>query len=358
MPANAYNIHIFSKGWAQIGPLLKELLKGNKLLVVTDENVASLYLDELKKQLVSYGYQVSTAIIPPGERSKSLDMAQSLYTKAIEARLDRSSSIVALGGGVVGDLAGFVASTYMRGIGFVQIPTTLLSQVDSSVGGKVAVNHPLGKNIIGSFYQPKIVYINVDTLSSLPAREFSAGMAELIKYGFIWGESFLNWLETNLDAIMAKDERILVKAIEWACNIKAQVVGQDEKEKGLRAILNFGHTVGHAIEAVSNYSKYSHGEAVALGMICESKLAAEMGLIDDKLVNRLIALLKKAGLPTSLYEQLSVEALIKSMEYDKKNVSDSITFVLPVAAGKVDVFRNLDRKLILQILNDINNIRR
>lgn len=280
-------------------------------------------------------------------------MAQALYTKAIESRLDRSSSIVALGGGVVGDLAGFVASTYMRGIGFVQIPTTLLSQVDSSVGGKVAVNHPLGKNIIGSFYQPKIVYINANTLLTLPSREFSSGMSELIKYGFIWDENFLNWLESKLDSIMAKDEKIIVKAIEWACNIKARVVEQDEKEKGLRAILNFGHTVGHAIEAVSNYSKYTHGEAVALGMICESRLAAKMGLIDDNLLARLIDLIEKAGLPTSLDEQLPVESLIKAMQHDKKNISDRIAFVLPVATGKVDVFRNVDIKLIQELLNDI-----
>jgi len=354
LPVNAYRIHIFSRGWAQVGPLLKDILKGNKLLVVSDENVSSLYLYELKRELMSSGYHVNTAIIPPGEGSKSLDMAQTLYTKAIESRLDRTSTIVALGGGVVGDLAGFVASTYMRGIGFVQIPTTLLSQVDSSVGGKVAVNHPLGKNIIGSFYQPKIVYINANTLSTLPSREFSAGMAELIKYGFIWDEDFLIWLESNLDSIMSKEEKTIVKAIEWACSIKAQVVGWDEKEKGLRVILNFGHTVGHAIETVSNYSKYTHGEAVALGMICESKLAAEMGLIDNNLVARLTVLLKKAGLPSSLDEYLPVESLIKAMEHDKKNISDSITFVLPVATGKVDIFRNVNLKLIKQVLNDIN----
>jgi len=334
--------------------LLKNLLKSNKLLVVTDENVYPLYFAGLEAHLVDAGYQVFSAIIPAGEGSKSLEMAQVLYTRALESGLDRSSSILALGGGVVGDLAGFVASTYMRGIGFIQVPTTLLAQVDSSVGGKVAVNHPLGKNIIGSFYQPKIVYINTKTLSTLPPREFSSGMAELIKYGFIWDEEFLNWLEAKLDSILSRDSETLVKAVEWSCRIKAQVVEQDEKENGLRAILNFGHTVGHAIETVTNYSKYTHGEAVALGMICESKIAAEMGLIDNSLVTRLIELLKRTGLPSVLSEPLPLDSLIEAMGHDKKNIGGAIVFILPVATGKVEIFRNVDMEVVESALSSIN----
>jgi len=354
LPINPYSIYIFSNGWAEIGVLFNNVLKGNKLLVVSDDNVYPLYFDKIQSYLIDAGYQVFSAVVPAGEESKSLDMAQFLYTQALESGLDRTSAIVALGGGVIGDLAGFVASTYMRGIGLVQIPTTLLAQIDSSVGGKVAVNHPLGKNIIGSFYQPKIVYINTYTLSTLPPREFSTGMAELIKYGFIWEEELLCWLENNLDFLISRDENALVKAVEWSCRIKAQVVEQDEKEKGLRTILNFGHTVGHAIETVTKYSVYTHGEAVALGMICESRLAVQMGLIDNNLTARLTTLLKKAGLPIALSEPLPIESLIKAMHHDKKNVNNAIVFVLPVATGRVEIFKNVDIRLIENVLKEFN----
>ena len=346
LPQDSYAIHI-SHDWQGLESAIRTYL-GNKVMLVTDENVKELFVHNVTSIISSMGCETTLAIIQAGENSKSLGTAESLYTQALNAKLDRSSSIIALGGGVVGDLAGFVASTYMRGINFIQIPTTLLAQVDSSVGGKVAVNHPLAKNIIGSFYQPKSVYININTLSTLPDRQFSTGMAELIKYGFIWDKEFLVWLENNIERLMKKEKDALAYAIQRCCTIKAEIVGQDEKEKGLRAILNSGHTVGHGLESITGYSQFTHGEAVALGMIYESLIALHMGLVDQSLVNLLIDLLKAAKLPTKI-AGIDVESLIQAMSLDKKNKSGSIVFILPTDYGKVDIFNDVDQKLIYKV---------
>ena len=346
LPQDSYAIHI-NDGWQGIGSAVKNYI-GNKVMLVTDENVNELFVGDVINIISSMRCETSLAVIQPGENSKSLEVAESLYTKALKAKLDRSSSIIALGGGVVGDLAGFVASTYMRGINFIQIPTTLLAQVDSSVGGKVAVNHPLAKNIIGSFYQPKSVYININTLNTLPDRQFSTGMAELIKYGFIWDKEFLKWLENNIEKLMRKEKNALAYAIQRCCRIKAEIVGQDEREKGLRAILNFGHTIGHGLEAITGYGQYTHGEAVALGMVYEALIALRMGLVDQSLVNLLIDLLKAANLPTKITE-VDIESLIQAMTHDKKNRSGSIVFILPIEYGKVDIFNNVDQEIIYKI---------
>jgi 3-dehydroquinate synthase len=336
----AYPIHIAPEGWEALPHAIGGTIKGKKVMVVCDENTHRLYCSPVKSMLETKGYTVYQAVVPPGEASKSFKQAQTLYTKALEANLDRSSTIVALGGGVVGDLAGFIAATYMRGIGFIQIPTSLLAQVDSSVGGKVAINHPLAKNIIGAFYQPRMVFINPHTLSTLPPREFATGMAELIKHAFIADGDFITWLEQNMEALLSCDVQALTHALYRSCSIKARVVEQDEREAGLRMILNFGHTIGHAIESATGYSKYTHGEAVAMGMVYEAKIAVHMGLIGQEYLKRLSSLLERAGLPTRL-EAADWGLIIQRMAYDKKNVDSRIAFVLPTGYGKVEVFKDV-----------------
>lgn len=347
----SYPIHIAPEGWEALPHAIDGTIKGKRVMVVCDENTYRLYYNSVKPVLVSMQYHVFEAIIPPGETSKSFECAQKLYTKALEAKLDRSSTIVALGGGVVGDLAGFVAATYMRGIGFIQIPTSLLAQVDSSIGGKVAINHPLAKNIIGAFYQPRMVFINPCTLTTLPPREFATGMAELIKHAFIADRDFIAWLEQNMEALIARDIQSLTYALYRSCQIKAHVVEQDEKEAGLRMILNFGHTIGHAIESATGYSKYTHGESVAMGMVYESKIAVNMGLINQDYIKRLSSLLEKAGLPTQL-NSTDWSLILGRMAYDKKNIDDRIVFVLPRGYGKVDIFKNLETDWIKHALEN------
>ena len=263
--------------------------------------------------------------------------------------MDRDSLFIALGGGVVGDLAGFTASTYMRGVPYLQIPTSLLAQVDSSVGGKTAVNHPLGKNMIGSFYQPKGVLINTDTLKSLPVRQISTGLAEVIKYGVIADKNLFSYLEENIEKVFSFDDKVLNHIIYKSCTIKAKIVAQDEKDKGIRGILNFGHTIGHAIEAETSFTEYTHGESVAIGMVAEAELAQLLGLIDKGFVDRLKNLLLKAKLPIKL-PNLETDRLIKHMQRDKKNKIGKIVFVLPTKLGRVEMFDNIEYVRLAQIL--------
>ena len=331
-------------------PSLLKQLQGQKALVITDETVHRCFGREAEGAMASLGLRLHTAIVPEGEGAKSLRQAEALYTAALEAGLDRSSWIIALGGGVMGDLAGFVAATYMRGISFLQIPTSLLAQVDSSVGGKVAVNHPLSKNVIGAFHQPRGVFINISALSTLPRREWSTGMAELIKHGFIQDAGFVDWLFSRMDALAALDSDTFIEGISRSCAIKASVVSQDERERGLRAILNFGHTVGHAIEAVAGYGTYTHGEAVAIGMVAESCLAYHRKCIDKDYLNLLKSLLKAAGLPTVL-PGIDKGLLLKAMSRDKKNTDDRIVFVLPESVGSVQVTRDIEAHEILSALD-------
>ena len=337
--------------WGKLFRKASGYLKSDKVLIITDEHVSPLYCHETEEMLRSYGGKTFTAVVPPGEPSKSLQAAEKLYTAALKAGLERSSLIIALGGGVIGDLAGFVASTYMRGIPFVQIPTSLLAQVDSSIGGKVAVNHPQAKNIIGSFYQPKCVLMNLRTQTTLPDRELSTGMAELIKHGIIRDEALLTWLEANMDSLMARNIDLLTEAVFRSCEIKAQVVSQDEKEQGLRAILNFGHTIGHAVEAASGYGTLTHGEAVAIGMVAEAHIAHILGLVDREYIERIKRVLLRAGLPITVPDPDSGR-LLEWMRHDKKNVHGKILFVLPTAPGKVEVFRDVRTEVILEALRE------
>ncbi len=322
---------------------------GKKLLLITDENVANWYQQPVEDQFRDLGFIVTTAIIKPGESAKTLGEAEKLYDIALKANLDRKSLVIALGGGVIGDLAGFVAATYMRGIPFVQIPTSLLAQVDSSVGGKVAVNHPKAKNVIGAFYQPQTVLMNVSSLKTLPKRELSTGLAEVIKYGVIYDDSFLSWLETHMTDMMSQDLSLLSNAIQRSCEIKADVVSLDETEQGLRAILNFGHTVGHAIESSAGYGSYTHGEAVSIGMAVETRIAHLMGMVPAAYVERLEAVLTAAELPINLPD-IDRNVLLGWMRHDKKNIDDKIGFVLPVGPGRVDVFHNVETNIVLEAL--------
>ncbi len=323
---------------------------GKKLLLITDKNVAHWYYQSVAAQFEDLGFSITAAIVKPGESAKTLKAAEKLYDIALAANLDRKSLIAALGGGVIGDLAGFIAATYMRGVPFIQIPTSLLAQVDSSVGGKVAVNHPKAKNVIGAFYQPQTVLMNVSTLKSLPKRELSTGMAEVIKYGIIQDDTFLNWLESYMPAMMAKDLMLLLEAIQRSCEIKADIVSMDERDLGLRASLNFGHTIGHAIEAAAGYGTYTHGEAVSIGMMVETRIAHLMDMVPVEYVKRLEAVLIAAELPVTLPD-ISLDLLLKWMQHDKKNIGNKIGFVLPVDPGRVEVFHNVETNIILEALS-------
>ncbi|MGI6706341.1 MAG: 3-dehydroquinate synthase [Clostridia bacterium] len=348
----SYPIYISTDGFNPLGSVLKASKQDyTHILIVSDENVASLYLQAVASSLSSAGFSIDTFIIPPGEQSKSLEMADKIYEKALEIPLDRKSAVLALGGGVVGDLAGFIAATYMRGISFLQAPASLLAQVDSSVGGKVAVNHPLGKNTIGAFHQPNMVYIAADCLLSLPHREFISGIAEVVKYGIILDRTFFEWLEEYIDSGHHLHLDSLVHIIKTSCQIKAQIISQDEKEENLRAILNYGHTVGHAIETVTDFSRYTHGEGIAIGMVYEAKISSALGLMPSSSVSRIARLLQKIGLPIKI-EGLDPELLLQYMMRDKKNIGGKLVFVLPDRIGHVRIFKDVDINLVREVLNE------
>lgn len=315
-----------------------------KVLLVTDENVGALYADKIA------GFDVVK--IPAGETSKNLREAENLYTRAIESRLDRKSAIVALGGGVVGDLAGFVAATYLRGINFVQVPTTLLAQVDSSVGGKTAVNHKLGKNLIGAFYQPRAVFIDIATLKTLPERELKAGLAEVVKYGIISDENFFNYLEENVDKILSRNAEVLAQIVRRSCEIKAEVVSLDEKENGLRRILNFGHTIAHAVEEETGYEKYNHGEAVAIGMLGAAFISEKIGAASHVTVERLENLIARLCLQ-SYCEGVSVDKLYAAFFRDKKTVGGKINWVVMKKIGAVEVTSDVPENIVREALKKI-----
>lgn len=307
------------------------LPKASTALVVTNQTVAPLYAPRVLAALASVYGAVHLVELPDGESHKTWESLNLIFDALLSKGCDRKTVLFALGGGVVGDMTGFAAASYMRGVPFVQIPTTLLAQVDSSVGGKTAINHPLGKNMIGAFYQPQRVICDLDTLKTLPDRELSAGLAEVIKYGPIADMAFLDWIESNLDALLACDTDALAHAVRRSCEIKAHVVGQDERESGLRAILNFGHTFGHAIEAGMGYGVWLHGEAVGCGMVMAARLSHELGLVDAPFVLRLTNLIRRAGLPTVapvLDTQRNAGRYLDLMRVDKKAEAGEIKFVL------------------------------
>jgi 3-dehydroquinate synthase len=305
-------------------------------VVVSNPTVHALHGAALEDSLARHYASVLRVLLPDGEQYKDWTTLQSVFDHLLARGCDRKTVLFALGGGVVGDMAGFAAACYMRGVPYVQVPTTLLAQVDSSVGGKTAINHPLGKNMIGAFYQPQRVVIDLDTLATLPAREFAAGLAEVIKYGPIADAAFLEWIETNLDALLARDPRALAHAVRRSCEIKADVVGQDERESGLRAILNFGHTFGHAIESGLGYGTWLHGEAVACGMVLACRLSAELGLVPTAFADRLETLLARASLPVRP-PPISAGRWLELMRLDKKAEAGEIRFVVIEAPGRAGV---------------------
>lgn len=310
-----------------------------KVLLVTQKNVFDTCA-------AKFPYEV--AFIPDGETAKNLSEAEKLYTRAIESGLDRKSVIIALGGGVVGDLAGFVAATFMRGIPFIQIPTTLLAQVDSSVGGKTAVNHALGKNLIGAFHQPRAVFIDLNFLKTLPEREIKSGLGEVVKYGVISDENFFTYLEKNVDKILNRDLKTLAHIVKRSCEIKAEVVAADEKESGLRRILNFGHTLAHAVEEETHYKKYRHGEAVAVGMMAAALISLELGKTSAENVNRLENLIKKFGMTTTC-AGLDADKLYAVTFRDKKTVGGAVNWVLMKNFGEVEICNGVDEAVIKKI---------
>ena len=305
-------------------------------VIVTNTTIAPLYGQALQGALAPHYRQVTTLALPDGEAHKTWQTLNLIFDHLLGQGCDRKTVIFALGGGVVGDMAGFAAACYMRGVPFVQVPTTLLAQVDSSVGGKTAINHPLGKNMIGAFYQPVRVVCDLATLDTLPPRELAAGLAEVIKYGPIADAAFLEWIEAHLDALLARDAAALSRAVGRSCEIKAWVVGQDERESGLRAILNFGHTFGHAIEAALGYGQWLHGEAVACGMLLASDLSARLGLVPAAFVDRMERLLLRAGLPVRA-PAIGVDRFVELMRIDKKAEGGEIRFVVIEAVGRAGV---------------------
>jgi len=300
---------------------------GERAAIITNTVVGTLYLDAVAQSLRAAGKRVTEIVLPDGEEEKNWENLQSIYNGLLNDKCDRKTTIIALGGGVIGDMAGFAAATYMRGVPFVQVPTTLLAQVDSSVGGKTGINHPLGKNMIGAFYQPQAVIADTATLNTLPARELSAGLAEVIKHGAIIDARFFDWIEANISKLMARDPAALAYAIQRSCEIKADVVRQDEREGGLRAILNFGHTFGHAIESGMGYGQWLHGEAVGCGMVMAADLSQRLGYIDAATRDRVTALVHAAGLP-HIAPDLGVERWLDLMQVDKKNEGGQIRFIL------------------------------
>ena len=327
----SYPIYI-GEGLLEHGDLLRSHLSGRQVMIVTNDTVAPLYLQKVQRSIVEF--QCHTTVLSDGEQYKTWETLNRIFDALLENRCDRRVTILALGGGVIGDLTGFAAACYQRGVPFIQIPTTLLAQVDSSVGGKTGINHPLGKNMIGAFHQPNCVLIDTATLKTLPDRELSAGLAEVIKYGLIRDAEFLEWLEKNMKALLQRDTAALIEAIERSCRNKAEVVAADERESGLRALLNLGHTFGHAVETGVGYGEWLHGEAIAAGMCMAADLSARLGWIDEADVARIAAIIRRAGLPVRAPANLSPDRLMELMAVDKKVQDGKIHLVLLKSVGE------------------------
>ena len=328
--------------------MLRPYIRGNQVLIVSNTTVAPLYLDSIKAVLTDV--QVDEVILPDGEEYKNLAQLNDIYDALLQKRHNRTTTLIALGGGVVGDMTGYAAASYQRGVNFIQVPTTLLSQVDSSVGGKTGVNHPLGKNMIGAFHQPQVVLASVDVLASLPDRELSAGLAEVVKYGFIYDLEFLVWLEENMPALVARDNEKLSEAIYRSCAIKAAVVAEDEREGGIRAILNLGHTFGHAIEAKQGYGNWLHGEAVAAGTMMAADLSQRLGWLTTEDVDRVRNLLLAANLPVNPPAEMSEEDFVSLMSVDKKVLDGQLRLVLLKSLGKAVVTSDFAPELLRETL--------
>lgn len=352
LPQNPYEIAIASGSLSQLGSQISPLKLGKKVLLVSNPEIYKYYGDIAVNSVKAAGFEVATHLIPEGEIYKTLDSITQIYDTAVENFLERSSTMIALGGGVIGDMTGFAAATWLRSIPFIQVPTSLLAMVDAAIGGKTGVNHPKGKNLIGAFHQPRLVLIDSQVLKTLPPREFRAGMAEVIKYGIIWDAELLTHLEAaeRLDDFSYINEELLQTIITRSCQAKADVVSKDEKEGGLRAILNYGHTIGHAIESLTGYSQIIHGEGVAIGMVAAGRIAVKLQMWSELEANRQDALIKKAGLPTEIPANVDIEAIIEALQTDKKVKAGKVRFILPHHIGNVTITDQVTSDVIREIL--------
>lgn len=339
----SYPIYI-GKGLLTDQALMSRFVRLSKAMIITNSTVGPLYL----KQLGLKGTDV--VVLPDGEKYKNIETLTLIFDSLLEKNFNRSSVLIALGGGVVGDMVGFAAACYQRGIDFIQVPTTLLAQVDSSVGGKTGVNHSLGKNMVGAFHQPRCVLIDTDTLATLPEREYTSGLAEIIKYGLITDGVFFSWLESNIQALLNRDSDALEYAIEMSCTIKAQLVAEDEKEQGRRALLNLGHTFGHAIEAWQGYKGYLHGEAVAVGIVMAAAISNSLKMLSGDSQRRVVALLKKARLPVVVPSEMTGDSFVHFMSKDKKNTDTGIRLILLTEIGHALVYEGIEHKSIQEVV--------
>ena len=352
LPTNSYNILISSGSLDRLGNEMKQLNLGKKVLLVSNPEIFNHYGQTCIKSLEDAGFETYTHLIPAGETYKTLQSIARVYDTALKHHLERSSTLVALGGGVIGDMTGFAAATWLRGVNFVQVPTSLLAMVDASVGGKTGVNHPQGKNLIGAFYQPKLVLIDPSVLKTLPVREFRAGMAEVIKYGIIWDADLFTKLEQaeGIDSFAVINQELLETILVRSARAKAEVVSQDEKEAGLRAILNYGHTIGHAVESLTNYQKFVHGEAVAIGMAAAGKIATFMKLWTESEANRQDRLIAKTKLPTKIPADLDINAIIETLKSDKKVKAGKVRFILPTQIGEVIITDKVTDEIVKTVI--------
>jgi 3-dehydroquinate synthase len=354
--SRSYEIEIGSGLLSRVGSRLACLTPGRQALIVTDQHVSPLYSEPLTASLAEAGFSSLRAVLEPGEASKSLGVASTIYDQLVEANADRRTVVVAVGGGVMGDLAGFVAATYARGIPFYQVPTTLLSMVDSSVGGKVGIDHPRAKNMIGAFHQPVGVTCDIDLLASLPIRQYRCGLAEVVKYGVIMDPQFFEWIEKNVVQVRDRDASMIATMVAKCCELKAQVVEEDEFETtGRRAILNYGHTFAHAFETAADYEKIQHGEAVAMGMVCAARLAERLGRIEGELVTRQRDLWSALGLPTTVPGWLLDADLVASMRKDKKARGGQLRFVLPTRLGHVSMVEGVEPSLVMEVIRECSD---
>jgi 3-dehydroquinate synthase len=346
--AGSYEVCVGSGLLAQVGSLLKEKGFSDKAVIITDPTVNHLYGEVLGQALSKEGFRVTTLLVPEGEEQKSLETAGRLYLELTNSHAERITPILALGGGVIGDLAGFVAATYLRGVPLIQIPTTLLAQVDSSIGGKVAVDHGELKNMIGAFYQPRLVIADIETLRTLPAEELANGLAEVIKSAVVRNNRFFAFLEENIERVKSLDEKTLEEIVFQSAKIKAEIVEKDERDQGLRSILNYGHTIGHALESASDF-KMEHGKAIAIGMVAAARISNRMGILGENELVRLKNVIGRTGLPTQM-PGLKVEEIIQAMRHDKKVLKDKIRFVLLKSIGNAFITDEVSLRLVEQVL--------
>ncbi len=355
LPTSRYNIEIATGVLGRLGDRCRELKLGEKIVVVSNPAIFKHYGARVVESLRAAGFQVTTCLLPPGERYKTLNSIQKIYAVAIEQRLERSSTLLALGGGVIGDMTGFAAASWLRGINFIQVPTSLLAMVDASIGGKTGVNHPQGKNLIGAFYQPRLVAIDPEVLQTLPGREWRAGMAEVIKYGIIWDEELLTMLEAapRLDQRSALAPELLTEILRRSAQAKVDVVSQDEKEGGIRAILNYGHTIGHAVESLTGYKLLNHGEAVAIGMVAAGQLGVQAQLWFAADAARQDAAIQKTGLPTKLPAGLSIPEIVAGLSLDKKVQAGKVRFILADKIGHAVITDQISGAMVTSVLQSM-----